>query len=219
VTDARAAEVEVLWLETLQQVAGRAAHEIKGALNGVCVNLEVVRSRATYQATGPASGLTRFAEAAASQLDELVAMNEALLALTRRPRDSADVLATAAQLIALLAPVARADGYSLELVASPASGGGATSASGVAVRLVLAAAMLRALDRRTAATCRVDAGDGMVIRVECSDGSAIDLDPRVAKVAADAGIEVESSSPGLSLAFPRAGRTSGRRSAPTRERA
>jgi signal transduction histidine kinase len=217
VTDERAAAVEVLWLDALQQVAGRAAHEIKGALNGVSVNLEVVRSRATNQVAGPAAGLTRFAEAAASQLEELVAMNEALLALTRRPRDVVDVLATAGHLIALLGPVARADGYSLAVADPPTSAGGATSAPAAAVRLVLASAMLRALDRRTATTCRVDAGDGMVIRVECADGSTVELDPRVAQVAAEAGIRVEGGPGGLSLAFPRAGRSSGRRPAPTRE--
>jgi hypothetical protein len=219
VTDERAAEVEVLWLDALQQVAGRAAHEIKGALNGVCVNLEVVRSRATNQAAGAAPGLSRFAEAAASQLEELLTMNEALLALTRRPREVVDILATAGHLIALLGPVARADGYSLAVVEPPTNGTSATSAPAAAVRLVLASAMLRALDRRTATTCRVDAGDGMVIRVECADGSTIELDPRVAQVAADAGIRVEGGPGGLSLAFPRAGRSSGRRSAPTRERA
>ena len=38
---------DALWLETLQRICGRAAHELKGALNGASVNLEVVRSRAT----------------------------------------------------------------------------------------------------------------------------------------------------------------------------
>jgi hypothetical protein len=218
VSDEWATEVEALWLDALQQVVGKAAHEIKGALNGVCVNLEVVRSRAANEAAG-ASGLTRFAEAAASQLDDLVAMNEALLALTRRPRDVVDVAATAGQLAALLGPVARADGYSLAVLDHPASSAAATTAPATAVRLVLASVMLRALERRTAMTCRVDAADGMVIRVECADGSALELDPRVAQVAAEAGIQVEGGPSGLSLAFPRAGRSSGRRSAPTRERA
>ncbi len=216
-TDARAAEIEVLWLDALQQVAGRATHEIKGALNGVCVNLEVVRNRATNQATGRGPGLARFAAAAASQLDQVVVMNEALLALVRRPRDVVDVLATAGHLVALLGPVARADGYSLTVVAPPVSGGGVTSAPAAAVRLVLASVMLRALDRRTATTCRVDAGDGMVLHVECADGSTIDLDSRVAQAAAEAGIRIEGGPGGLSLAFPRAGRSSGRRSASTRE--
>jgi signal transduction histidine kinase len=213
----RVDELELLWLNALQQIAGRAAHEIKGALNGVSVNLEVVRSRATGQATAPIAGVRQFADAAASQLEDLVAMNEALLALTRRPRDVVDVLATAAQLVSLLRPVARADGYSLDLVRPAVYGGGATSAPAVVVRLVLASVLLRALDRRCPATCRVEAGDGMVIRVECADGGTLELDPRVARAAADAGIRVHGAPGALSLAFPPAGRSSGRRSAPTRE--
>ena len=210
-------ELDALWLDVLQQVAAKAAHEIKGALNGVCVNLEVVRGRASAQAAAPASGIARFADAASDQLNELIAMNEALLALTRRPRDVVDVLTTAGHLVALLGPAARSDGGVLRLASSSSMGGGATSAPAVAVRLVLASAMLRALEKRTATTCRVDAADGMVIRIECADGSALELDPRVADAAAAAGIRVESGPDGLSLAFPRAGRTSGRRSAPTRE--
>jgi signal transduction histidine kinase len=215
----RAAEVEALWLNVLQQVAGRAAHEIKSALNGVSVNLEVVRSRAASAPAGPPSGLARFAEAAASQLEDLVAMSEALLALARRPREAGDVLITAGQLVTLLGPAARADGHSLTLVGPPASGWGSTSAPAAAVRLVLASAMLAALDRRSTIACRVDGADGMVIRLECADGSRIELDPLVAQVAAEAAIQVEGGPGGLSLAFPRAARPSGRRSAPTRETA
>jgi hypothetical protein len=37
--------VDELWLGVLQQISARAAHEMKGVLNGVAVNLEVVRSR------------------------------------------------------------------------------------------------------------------------------------------------------------------------------
>ena len=213
-----AGEAEVLWLEALQQVAARAAHEIKGALNGVCVNLEVVRSRAASQGAAPANGIARFAEAASEQMDELIAMNEALLALTRKPRDVGDVAGTVAHLVTLLGRAARSEGGELAVAGAPPPAG-ATSAPAVTVRLVLATAMLRALEKRTAATCRVDAGDGMVIRIECADGSAIGLDPRVARVAAAAGIRAESGPGGLSLAFPRTGRSSGRRSAPTRETA
>ncbi len=146
-------------------------------------------------------------------------MNEALLALARRPRDVVDVLGTASQLVTLLGPAARSEGGTLQLADARLNeaGGGATSAPAVAVRLVLAAAMLRALETRTAATCRVEAADGMVIRVECADGTRLELDPVVARAAAEAGIKVEGGPGGLSLAFPRAGRPSGRRAAPTRE--
>jgi hypothetical protein len=146
-------------------------------------------------------------------------MNEALLALARRPRDVVDVLATAHQLVTLLGPAARSEGGELEIADGRSNGGngGATSAPALAVRLVLATVMLRTLEKRTVATCRVEAADGMVIRVECADGTGLELDPLVARAAAEAGIRVEASPGGLSLAFPRAGRSSGRRPAPTRE--
>src|SRR5437762_998561 len=51
-----------LWLAVQQEICGRAAHEIKGALNGVSVNLEVVRSRAGQGK--PADAIQRYADAA-----------------------------------------------------------------------------------------------------------------------------------------------------------
>lgn len=216
-TDDRTAAIQALWLEAFQQVAGRAAHEVKGALNGVCVNLEVVRSRATAQGTAPASSLSRFAQAAADQMDALISMNEALLALARRPRDVVDVLATARQLVTLLAPVAASDGGSLTLVEEN-GGAGATAAPAVVVRYILAVVLLRLLDSRMAVTtCRVSGGDNMVIRIEQHGGTRIAIDSAVTQVAAEFGVGVDVGSTGLSLAFPRAGRSSGRRSAPTRE--
>jgi signal transduction histidine kinase len=223
VRDGRSAAVEALWLDALQDVVGRAAHEIKGALNGVSVNLEVVRTRSAGGGSGPASGVARFAEAAAGQLDELVTMTEALLALTRRPRGDADPLSTARHLVALLASAAQADGGRLEIeggTSSDAVTDQPTSAPAAVVRLILARAMLGALARRTATVCRVDAKDGIVIRLECADAGTIELERSVTRVAAKAGIRVEGGSTGLSLAFPRAGRSSGlRMAAPSHETA
>ena len=54
--------VDALWLDTLQRICTRVAHELKGALNGVSVNLEVVRSRSERQ-DAPASGVARYAGA------------------------------------------------------------------------------------------------------------------------------------------------------------
>jgi hypothetical protein len=39
-------DVERLWLAALQRAIGRASHDVKDSLNGVSVNLEVIRSRA-----------------------------------------------------------------------------------------------------------------------------------------------------------------------------
>ena len=78
------AEFAAVWLAAQQQlVAAAAAHEIKNSLNGVSVNLAVVQSRLRRQ-QAPES-VTRFADAATSQLELLTVQVEALLALVRPP--------------------------------------------------------------------------------------------------------------------------------------
>src|SRR5439155_10882694 len=87
---AAAADAGVLWLAALQRALGRAAHDVKDALNGVSVNLEVVRSRAA-RAEAPASAVAPFADAAANQLERLTGLLDAVLALGRSEREPADV--------------------------------------------------------------------------------------------------------------------------------
>ena len=48
-----AGDARVLWLAMVQRLMGRAAHDVKDSLNGVAVNLEVIRSRAA-RADAPA---------------------------------------------------------------------------------------------------------------------------------------------------------------------
>jgi hypothetical protein len=40
------ADVAAAWLAIQRRIAARAAHDVKNALNGVAVNVEVVRARA-----------------------------------------------------------------------------------------------------------------------------------------------------------------------------
>src|SRR5688572_31877143 len=113
----RPSEVEKLWLEAWQEVVGRAAHEVKGALNGVSLNLEVVRSR-TERGASDAASLHKFAAAASSEMELLTSFNEALLFLGRPHRPGGagvDIGATLRQLAVLLVPAARADGRVLEV--------------------------------------------------------------------------------------------------------
>jgi hypothetical protein len=56
----------------------RAGHELRNALSGVALNVEVVRSRAGHR---PAEELTSFAERASGQVDEASKLTEGLLAL------------------------------------------------------------------------------------------------------------------------------------------
>src|SRR5690606_24522219 len=69
--DTKAAEH---WLPTLQELAGRTSHEIKNALNGVAVNLEVLRSRlerGAGEGDAVAASVAPFARSASEQLDVL----------------------------------------------------------------------------------------------------------------------------------------------------
>jgi len=64
--------------ETAREIIRRAGHEIRNALNGVSVNVEVVRSRSGRE--GPARELTSFADRASSQVSEASALTDGLLA-------------------------------------------------------------------------------------------------------------------------------------------
>jgi signal transduction histidine kinase len=66
-------------LEIVREMIRRAGHEIRNALNGVAVNVEVVRSRVARE--GPATEVASFAERAASQIGEASALTNGLLAL------------------------------------------------------------------------------------------------------------------------------------------
>ncbi len=86
-------DVGSLWLATLQRAMARASHDVKDALNGVSVNLEVIRSRAARPDT-PASAVATFGESAGHQLERLTSLLEAVLSLGRADRTPVDVGAT-----------------------------------------------------------------------------------------------------------------------------
>jgi hypothetical protein len=66
-------------LEIVREITRRAGHEIRNALNGVAVNVEVVRSRLARE--GAAKEVASFAERASSQIGEASALTEGLLTL------------------------------------------------------------------------------------------------------------------------------------------
>src|SRR5215207_1448374 len=133
----------VLWLAALQRALGRASHDVKDALNGVSVNLEVIRSRAA-RPDAPASAVASFADAAAQQLERLTTLLDAVLALGRIERDPADVGITLRRVAALCgASSSAAD--SAVTVRDNVVGDARTRVSGDAVRLALAAPLLEAV--------------------------------------------------------------------------
>ena len=188
------------WLETLRAVTDRAAHEVRGALNGVSLNLEVVRARTDRGAIDP-SGVVPFAAAAAEQLAAVTARVEALLALTREVRGPIEVRAIVMQVVTLLAPAMRSDGGSLELAPDGGDASTVTSAEPDAVRLAVAAVLLAAGRRRAALLCRIVVRDAIILQVDgVEDSSGVEAD--IVRAAADAGICIEQHQDAFLVAFP-----------------
>jgi signal transduction histidine kinase len=203
--------VNELWLETLQQINARASHEVKGALNGVAVNLEVVRSRAA-KADAVAVAVSPFASSASDQLELVIEIADALLLLGRAPREPVDLGATIRQLVAILGPSARSEGGSLRLDES-AGEAKSVRAQGNLVRLTIGAALLAALRaegemRQRHVRCRVEVGEETVVSVERVDDSSterLQIEPEIMAAATGGGIRVQLEEHAISFAFARAG--------------
>jgi hypothetical protein len=66
-------------LEIVREIVRRAGHEIRNALSGVAVNVEVVRSRVARE--GSATEIASFAERAGAQIGDATALTNGLLSL------------------------------------------------------------------------------------------------------------------------------------------
>jgi signal transduction histidine kinase len=104
-----------LWLGALGRLAGRAAHELKNPLNGLALNLEVVRSR-TVRGGTDVGALVPYATAAAQELERAIPLVEALLALARPLPNPVDLRLAMQPLLVLYGAIAKAGGGSLAVV-------------------------------------------------------------------------------------------------------
>ena len=201
-----AADAGALWLAALQRALGRTAHDVRDALNGVAVNLEVIRSRAA-RAEAPASGVASFADAAAQQLDRLTGLLDAVLALARSEREPADVSITLRR-IATLCSASSVATDARVVVRDVSVGDVHTRVSGDAVRLALVAPLLDAVvDRRGEPRGHVECevaseADAIVVRLHA--GRPVPMPPEVAETLRAAGVSWSESADELSLIFPRA---------------
>jgi signal transduction histidine kinase len=186
----------------LQLINARIAHELKGALNGVSVNLEVVRSRAE-KPDSPASAVAQYAESAATQLGLVIGMTEALLVLSRPGREPVELPALVRRFEAAVAPAAKAEGRSLT-IAEPIDAMGSTAASPNAVRLALGTALVRATREANRVVCRVDTQEGTQLRIEATDGEQLTLDAEAAAAVEAAGIHMRVGPGRITIAFPAA---------------
>lgn len=199
------ATVDELWLGVFQRLCDATAHQFKGALNGVAVNLEVVRSRSGRgEAGGDAATLRPFAEAAVADLESVIQSAEAMLALARSPRGPANV-ARIARDVALLATRGAAATDGRVTVDKSVERIGTTSASVPAARLGIGAVVLAAIEVSKDVVCAaVPDSDAPSIRVSCGerDGSRFALSDEVVSAAYSAGVHLDISERGATITFP-----------------
>jgi hypothetical protein len=192
---------DALWLDTLQRICGRAAHEVKGALNGVSVNLEVVRARSA-KPNASAAAVNRYAETASEQLGAVITMTDALLALARPVREPVELTPLVRRICALIMPAATADNRRFEFEESDDLG--VSSANGDAVRIAIGGSIVDAVDGSTHVICRTDGANGApTIRLESCDGSVLTIRDEIVATATDAGIRIKAGTAGISITFPR----------------
>lgn len=200
------AHAGALWPVALQRALARAAHDVKDALNGVSVNLEVVRSRAS-RADAAASAVAPFAEAAAQQLERLTALLDAVLALGRNERGPADVGITLRR-VAALCSASNAASDARVTVRDALVGDAITSVASDALRLALTAPLLdvvasRRGESRQPVVCELTGeSDALVVRLLADRPVPMPAD--AAEVLRAAGVRWTESANDLSLVFPRA---------------
>ena len=197
--DPRPADHAALWLAALEQIGQGAAHELKNALNGVSVNLTVVESRLRRQQA--AESVTRFADAAVSQLDLLAAQVDALLELGRPARGALDLGVLARQLVVLSGRGPSGDApFSVTL---PAAGEALTAVDPAIGRTLVAAVLGPALAQPGPGSCTADVADGGACRLTVRADTPALPDAAIARLAAACGATLARAAPGeVVVTFP-----------------
>jgi signal transduction histidine kinase len=202
-------DAAVLWLAVLQRSLGRASHDVRDALNGVSVNVEVIRSRAARPASSGAD-VAPFAEAAGQQLERLTTLIEAVLALGRSERGATDVSSVLRQMAVICGGgSSSADGsVEVRLAAAETMDGTMTRLSGDIVRLTIGATLLEAAgtdrnNRAATVVCTVGGNATHVLVTVEADGRPVKLPESIGDAVRATGVQWTEGPQHLSIAFPR----------------
>ena len=202
-----AEDVAGLWLLTLQRAVGRASHDVKDALNGVSVNLEVIRSRSA-RADVPATAVAKFGDAATQQLERLTTLIDAVLAVARADRSPADVGLTLRRVITVCDASASSADAKVSLVGEAETGVALTRVPGDVLRLALMAPLLDIVTgvsrepQLSPVTCAMNVDDEWVRVLISAGGRQPAMSEALADVLRSAGVRWTEGE-NLSLAFPR----------------
>jgi signal transduction histidine kinase len=209
----------------LQSLAGRAAHEIRNPLNGLAVNLEVVRSRAARGA-GDLASVGRFAESASGELERAAELVQALLELARPLAAPVDLWGALRPMVVLHNAMAIAESKRDSSDGSDAAGPAVTleprseapltvAADPMVLRVALASALDAAAKARTPTLvrCSIEAHDdgergrvGRVIALLRCTAPPPPLDDVVRDTIEGGDVVLEATPNGMMLIFRAAGR-------------
>ena len=203
-----AAEVARLWHITLQRAMARVAHDVKDAINGVSVNLEVIRTRAA-RPDAPASAVLQFSESATQQLERLTILTEAVLALGRAERSPVDVRLTLRRVASVCGASSGAADALVRVEAGDSSESATSSVNGDAVRLALASAMLalavnahRGAKASEVVCTLAQDGDYIMVTIAAGGRTAL-LAPAVEEAVRSAGIRITENENAMIFGFLR----------------
>ena len=189
--------IDELWLRSLQKLAAYVAHDLKGALNGVSVNLEVVRSRSEREGA-PASDVQKFSASASEQLAIVIRGTTSLLAASRAIKGPVDVAAIARNLVNVVVDTYAHEGGSID---AHLEGGlpAETGAPGNLVRFAMAEALLAAISTKQPLSIRVRSHPTPGVEITPLGVNALSSDVRTAL--AGAGVQVTTAGHGISMVF------------------
>jgi hypothetical protein len=193
-------DAAALWLSCLGRLAGRAAHELKNPLNGLALNLEVVRSRSA-RAGADASALAPFAAAAAGELERTIPLVEALLALARPLPIPVDLRTAIEPLAVLYGAIAVAGGGSLSL--EHESEQMFVGLDGNAVRALVAEALDVTIGNNLEVSARVGYSDaGSMLSLRMIGGAGRPISAKIERLAMDQQVRISSDEDETALLFP-----------------
>lgn len=201
-------DVGALWLQTLQRALARAAHDVKDALNGVTVNLEVIRTRAG-RADMLASAVEPFAESAVSQLERLTTLLDAVLALGRPEREPVEIASVLRHVSVLCSASPSSSDAQVRVIVKEYADSTTTRVGGVAVRVALTATLLDAATGTPHAAPMSEvvatlSGTTDVVSVNiAAAGRRITLADHVADAVRAAGVSCREGEQDVTLTFPR----------------
>ncbi|MDB4916490.1 MAG: hypothetical protein JWM95_4134 [Gemmatimonadetes bacterium] len=208
-SNSTAEDIGALWLSTLQRAVARASHDVKDALNGVSVNLEVIRSRAAKPDV-PASAVAKFGDAAGQQLERLATLIDAVLWLARADRAQADVAVTLRRVVCVCGASASARDAAIRIEEGELMGSTITAVSGDVARLAITGILLELAVgtdpavRASEIVCSLARGADVIEVTIAAKGRRPGMPDNVAEVVRAAGMQWSERDESMSLIFPRA---------------